>query len=168
MYNQPFYIPGYYSTAMPNLARGAMISNSALGAAGIAGRGASLFGKLGNAFGAIKAFNWGGLINNTSKTLGIINQTIPLVRQVGPMVGNMRSMLRLASAFKDETDTSPTNNQRNHNNQNNRRQNQPSNNMNNKNNSNINHTTNASNNDNIKKESIIDYSTDDSPTFFIN
>ena len=45
------------------------------------------------------------MINNTSKTLGIINQSIPIVKQVGPMMNNMKSMLRIASIFKDETDT---------------------------------------------------------------
>lgn len=147
MYNQPFFIPSYYSSAIPNLTRGAMLANPAL-SAGSASRGASLFGKLGNAVGAIKSFNWGGLINNTSKTLGIINQTIPLVRQVGPMVGNMRSMLKIASAFKDETDTSSTNNQ-------NITKNQPQN-------------TNNTTYDNRKEEKIVDYTTNDSPTFFIN
>ena len=147
MYNQPFFIPSYYSSAIPNLTRGAMLANPAL-SVGSASRGASLFGKLGNAVGAIKSFNWGGLINNTSKTLGIINQTIPLVRQVGPMVGNMRSMLKIASAFKDETDTSSTNNQ-------NIIKNQPQN-------------TNNTTYDNKKEEKIVDYTTNDSPTFFIN
>lgn len=147
MYNQPFFIPSYYSSAIPNLTRGAMMTNPAL-SVGSASRGASLFGKLGNAVGAIKSFNWGGLINNTSKTLGIINQTIPLVRQVGPMVGNMRSMLKIASAFKDETDTSSTNNQ-------NIIKNQPQN-------------TNNTTYDNRKEEKIVDYTTNDSPTFFIN
>lgn len=147
MYNQPFFIPSYYSSAIPNLTRGAMLANPAL-SVGSASRGASLFGKLGNAVGAIKSFNWGGLINNTSKTLGIINQTIPLVRQVGPMVGNMRSMLKIASAFKDETDTSSTNNQ-------NIIKNQPQN-------------TNNTTYDNRKEEKIVDYTTNDSPTFFIN
>ena len=149
MYNQPFYMPGYYPGTISNLTRGAMMPSRALGAVG-ASRGASLFGRLGNAFGAIKAFNWSGLINNTSKTLGIINQTIPLVRQVGPMVGNMRSMLRLASAFKDETDTTNTSNSNNNSTTNN------------------NHIQVQEKNDIEKKETLRDNITSDSPTFFIN
>ena len=102
MYNQPFFFPRYLST--PNIINSAMIpATSNL-------TRMSLFSRLGNALHGIKSFNWSGLINNTSKTLGIINQTIPLVRQVGPMFGNMRSMIRLASVFKDETDTNPVNN----------------------------------------------------------
>lgn len=109
MFNQP-YMPGYFSSAAPNMARGAsMIPGAAgLGRAGAgaaaASKGAGLFGRLGGAFGAIKSFNWGGLINNTSKTLGIINQAIPIVRQVRPMVHNVQSMMKVASIFKDETD----------------------------------------------------------------
>lgn len=157
MYNQPFYMPGYYPGTMSNLTRGAMMPGRALGAAG-ASRGASLFGRLGNAFGAIKAFNWSGLINNTSKTLGIINQTIPLVRQVGPIMGNMRSMLRLASAFKDETDTTTTSSS-NHSKISNNNSNYSANN---------NHIQVQEKNDIEKKETLRDNITSDSPTFFIN
>lgn len=110
MYNQPYFILGYYSSmAAPTMMRGAM--NGAMGGAmmrgaGAAGasRGLGLFGRLGQGFSALRSLNWGGFINNASKTLGVINQTIPLVRQVGPMVNNMKSMLRVASIFKDETD----------------------------------------------------------------
>jgi len=66
--------------------------------------GSSLFSRLGGMFSSLKNFNWGGLINNTSKTIGVINQSIPLVKQVGPMVKNMRSVMKIASIFKDETD----------------------------------------------------------------
>lgn len=119
MYNQPYFIPGYYSgmttpMAAPSMMRGAMGMGSALRGASAgaraavgASRGAGLFSRLGSSFSAIKGINWGGLINNASKTLGVINQTIPLVRQVGPMVNNMKSMLKVASLFKDETDKQP-------------------------------------------------------------
>lgn len=151
MYNQSFFMPGYLQQplgvgAIRGLGRG-------LSAPGIAntGRGASLFGRLGSAIGSLRGFNWGGLINNTSKTLGIINQTIPLVRQVGPMVGNMRSMLKIASVFKDETDENYTNN----------------NNNNNYNSSKYKNSRNS--NYSNKKEETIEYqNSNDSPVFFIN
>lgn len=165
MYNQPFYIPGYYSSTIPSMMRGAsMMPTRALTGAATATKGAGLFGKLGNAFGALRAINWGGLINNTSKTLGIINQTIPLVRQVGPMVGNMRSMMKLASAFKDETDSKPTlpNNTTNQNTTSSQNNYIP-------NNSNIDNNTSTNQNTKPKKESYTPITTaDDSPTFFIN
>lgn len=133
MYNYPYFIPGYNpsmlnssmmgpmrgaaTNGLLNSARGIGANTLANGARGIGtastlangARGAGLFSKLGTGLSGIKAINWGSLINNASKTLGVINQTIPLVRQVGPMVNNMRSMLKIASVFKDETDTPRTN-----------------------------------------------------------
>lgn len=108
MYNHPYFIPNYYSNMVaPSMIKGAM-SGALRGANqyGI-GRGIGLFGKLGNSFSMLKSINWGGLINNTSKTLGVVNQAIPLVRQVGPIFNNMKSMVRVASLFKDETDKRP-------------------------------------------------------------
>ena len=52
----------------------------------------------------IKSINWGGMLGNASKALGVVNQAIPIVKEVGPMMNNMRSMLKIASVFKDETD----------------------------------------------------------------
>ena len=128
MYNQPFFIPRYYS--IPNaMLRGSALNNLSR---------YSLFSKLGNVFQGIKTFNWSGLINNTSKTLGIINQSIPLVKQVSPMVGNIKSMIKLASVFKDETDSYP---------------NQQHNNL------------NPNKKEESLKDNNINY---DSPTFFIN
>ena len=72
-------------------------------------------GKLGSATSAIRGINWGGLLNNASRTLGVINQAIPVVKQAGPMLNNMKSMIRLASAFKNETSPSKTNNNQNNN-----------------------------------------------------
>mgnify|MGYP002620193064 CR=1 FL=1 len=109
MYNQPFFIPNYSLT--PNIIRSGMMPNLINTT-----RSTALTSRLGNIFSGIKTFNWSGLINNTSKTLGIINQTIPLVKQVGPMVGNMKSMIKLASVFKDETDIKPSHTTNNYNN----------------------------------------------------
>lgn len=63
-----------------------------------------LFSRLLGPFSTIRSINWSSLLNNTSKTLGVINQAIPIVKQTGPMINNMRSMLKVASAFKDVTD----------------------------------------------------------------
>ena len=115
MYNHPYFIPNHYTAFNPYLMRGAMNGTigSAIGsgmnqarlATGGVGRGLGIFSRLSNSMKAIKGVNWGSLINNTSKTLNVVNQTIPLVRQVGPMMNNMKSIVRIASIFKDETDT---------------------------------------------------------------
>lgn len=50
-------------------------------------------------------FNFTSLLNGASKTLGVVKDAIPVVKEVGPMMNNIRSMLKIASVFKDETDT---------------------------------------------------------------
>ena len=59
-----------------------------------------LFGKITN---SLRTINWSGLLNGANKTLNVVNQSIPLVRQAGPMFNNMKSMLRLAKMFGNET-----------------------------------------------------------------
>ncbi len=44
--------------------------------------------------------NWGNILANTQKSLGIINQAIPLVYQVKPMINNAKTMFKLAGAIK--------------------------------------------------------------------
>lgn len=66
---------------------------------GLAPRGAAGAGM------ARSGFSFSNLLNGASKTLGVVNQAIPIVKQVGPMMNNMKSMLKIASVFKDETDT---------------------------------------------------------------
>ena len=84
--------PPYYG-GMPNFSRG--LTGISLGMP----RGSYLFQKLGS-----RAFNLSSILTNTQKTLGVINQAIPIVKQAGPMVNNMKTMFKLAGAFKDETD----------------------------------------------------------------
>ena len=121
MYNNPYFIPGFNPGYMipPNLIRGAATNRLINGTRNLAtntlttgAKTGGLFHKLNTGLSGIKSINWGGLINNTSKTLGIINQSIPLVKQVGPMVTNMKSMIKVASLFKDESYI-PQTNQRN-------------------------------------------------------
>ena len=90
--------------------RGTPIMGSSMmrgaGAMGARGGLGSLFG-IGRTAGAgAGSFNLGSLLNGASKALGVVNQAIPIVKEVGPMMNNMRSMLKIASIFKDETDSS--------------------------------------------------------------
>lgn len=102
MYNNPFYMPGYARTFInPSIARG--IPNIATNTARASN---GLLSRIIPGLSGIKKLNWGNLINNTSKTLGLINQTIPIVKQAGPMINNMKSIVKVASLFKDETDYS--------------------------------------------------------------
>lgn len=56
-----------------------------------------------------RSINWSSLLNNTSKTIGVVKEAIPIVKEVKPMFNNMRSMLKVASIFKDETDNTNIN-----------------------------------------------------------
>ena len=64
----------------------------------------SLLG-LGRTSTGTSSFNFTSLLNGASKTLGVVKDAIPVVKEVGPMMNNIRSMLKIASVFKDETDT---------------------------------------------------------------
>lgn len=63
-------------------------------------------GLLGRLFG--KGINWSSLLSGTQKTLGVVNQAIPLVKQVAPVMQNAKTMFRLMNEFK-KVDT-PTSN----------------------------------------------------------
>ena len=39
-------------------------------------------------------------LNGTQKTLNIVNQAIPLVKQMGPVVNNAKTMFRVMNEFK--------------------------------------------------------------------
>ena len=41
--------------------------------------------------------NWSSLLNNTQKTLGIINQAIPAFYQIKPILGNMKTMFKVVN-----------------------------------------------------------------------
>ena len=81
---------------------------------GLGGGLRSLLGLGGrNALTGARTFNFSSLLGNASKALNVVNQAIPIVKEVGPMVNNMRSMIKIASIFKDETDTTPVRTQKN-------------------------------------------------------
>ena len=64
------------------------------------------FGRIGN---TIKGINWSKILSGADKTLGVVNQTIPLVRQTKPLFSNMKSMIKLAKAFREEVKPTSTN-----------------------------------------------------------
>lgn len=103
----PFMMPNPYMqipNINPMMTRG--INN--IGAMGGLSKGASM-SKAGGLLSGIRGLNWPGMLNNVSKTLGVVKEAIPVVKEVRPMMHNMRSMLKIASVFNDET-TSNTQN----------------------------------------------------------
>ena len=71
--------------------------------------GAGSFLKRGLGFAGLKSINWGNLLNNTQKTLNVINQAIPVYYQVKPIWSNAKTMFRMVSALKDDSDTKNNN-----------------------------------------------------------
>ena len=56
-----------------------------------------LFGTLRN---SIRGINFGNILNGTQRTLNLINQAIPLVKQVTPVMRNAKTMFRVMNEFK--------------------------------------------------------------------
>ncbi len=52
----------------------------------------------------LRGFNLGSLINGTQRTLGLVNQAIPVIKQMTPMMKNAKTMFRVMNEFK-KTDT---------------------------------------------------------------
>lgn len=52
----------------------------------------------------LKGINFPNILNNISKTLGVVKEAIPIVKEVKPMMTNMKSMINVAKAFSDITD----------------------------------------------------------------
>ena len=53
--------------------------------------------------GGIKRINWSNILNNTQKTLNVINQAIPIIYQVKPLVTNAKTLFRIADAVIGES-----------------------------------------------------------------
>ena len=51
---------------------------------------------------SFRKINWSNLLNNTQKTLNVINQAIPVYYQVKPIIGNAKTMFRMVNAIKDD------------------------------------------------------------------
>lgn len=97
----------------------------------------------------LRNFSWSGLLNGASKTLGVINQAIPVYNQIRPVWNNAKTMLRVIKAVNsDNNSTNITNNTK------------PLNNINNSDSTNkiISNDNNTNNNYNDN---------DNTPTFFI-
>ena len=66
----------------------------------------SLFSRI---FGATRNFSFSNFLDGTQKTLGIINQAIPIVYQIKPMFQNAKTMFRIADEIRKPVDTSTAN-----------------------------------------------------------
>ena len=97
MYNQ-FY-PYMMTGTLPNATRMASPLMSAVRTSPLSSlfgvRGAPAVSALGSATKA-STFTFTGLLNGASKTLGVINQSIPVFYQIKPIINNAKTMYRVA------------------------------------------------------------------------
>ena len=57
-----------------------------------------------------KGINWSGILDGTQKTLGVINQAIPIVYQVKPMISNAKTMFKIADEVRSSDIPRPSSN----------------------------------------------------------
>lgn len=59
-------------------------------------------GGLGGLLGSFKKFSFSNFLDGCGKTLNVINQAIPVVQQIGPVVANAKTMFKIADIMKDD------------------------------------------------------------------
>lgn len=55
-----------------------------------------------NIFTNFRRINWATILDGTQKTLGIINQTIPIIYQIKPLITNAKTAFKVVNALKSE------------------------------------------------------------------
>ena len=63
----------------------------------------------GGFFSSFKGMNFSGVLDGAQKTLGLVNQTIPLIYQVKPIISNAKTMFKIADVIKSDDSISNEN-----------------------------------------------------------
>lgn len=58
--------------------------------------------------GLFRGINFANILSNTQKTLGVINQAIPLCYQIKPMMNNAKTMFKIIGAVKGDDSSKET------------------------------------------------------------
>lgn len=53
----------------------------------------------------LKNIKWGSILDGTSKTLNVINQAIPVVYQVKPIINNAKTLFKVANIMNEPVET---------------------------------------------------------------
>ena len=56
----------------------------------------------------LSKLNFSSIINGTTKTLNLVNQAIPIVKQVSPVLKNAKTMFNIMNEFKKNEPINPT------------------------------------------------------------
>lgn len=59
-------------------------------------------GVLGGFKNTFKNFSFNNFLDGCGKTLNVINQAIPVVQQIGPVVANAKTMFKIADIMKED------------------------------------------------------------------
>ena len=94
MYQNAFY-------AYPNMGY-VPYGASAFGSAAAGASAASRGGLLARLFGGARGFNFSNFLGTTQRTLGVINQAIPVFYQIKPIWNNAKTMFRVMGALRDD------------------------------------------------------------------
>ena len=105
MFNNPYNYYPYMNMANPAMNIGRMSTftpntiNPAIGRTPTLVKGGILK--------SLSGIKWGEVLNNTQKTLNVINQAIPVYYQVKPIFSNVKSFSRLLTAFNSSDENIP-------------------------------------------------------------
>lgn len=47
----------------------------------------------------LKSIKWSSILDGTGKTLGVINQAIPVVYQIKPLIGNLKTIIKITNGL---------------------------------------------------------------------
>ena len=59
-------------------------------------------------FSSVRRINWHHFLDGTQKTLGVINQAIPVIYQIKPLVSNAKTAFKVVNALKEEPKVNTT------------------------------------------------------------
>ena len=62
-------------------------------------------GFLGNIKNSMRGFSFNNFLDGCQKTLGVVNQALPIVNQLGPIVTNAKTMFKIANIVNSADDT---------------------------------------------------------------
>ncbi|MBR2246361.1 MAG: hypothetical protein IKG58_02425 [Bacilli bacterium] len=57
----------------------------------------------------LKGIKWSDLLDGTSKTLNVINQAIPIIYRIKPIINNTKTIVKIANSINNIDDIPTTN-----------------------------------------------------------
>ncbi len=67
-------------------------------------------GIISSILGGLRGTNWSNILSNIQRTLGVVNQAIPMVKQISPIMQNAKTMFKIMNEFKKVDNNQPQEN----------------------------------------------------------